>query len=203
MDKVLFPFVLYDANFSNSDPYFQPSLESLEDTALESDSISPSKTQSCVMGTDTSGFIFYLNCFTSVRRLCILFFVALKLLAIAHRKEHPGFSHCYEIISWTWFIWGLTKFLQFFIHHCPQYLAFQIKRYKPYSLLQPIQSSPVPFFMLMLDFILALPVSKEDYNTLMLVTCKFSKRVTLIKSKNIFTADEWTHAFFARLDFIN
>ena len=37
----------------------------------------------------------------------------------------------------------------------------------------------------------------------MLVTYKFFKRVILIKDKNTFTAEEWAHAFLARLDFIN
>lgn len=59
------------------------------------------------------------------------------------------------------------------------------------------------FFTLTLDFVLALPVSKEGYNALMLVTCKFSKRVTLIKGKNTFTAKEWAYTFLARLNFID
>lgn len=61
----------------------------------------------------------------------------------------------------------------------------------------------MPFFTLILDFILALLMSKEDYNASMSVTCKFFKRVTLIKRKNIFTAKKWAHAFFARPDLID
>ena len=37
----------------------------------------------------------------------------------------------------------------------------------------------------------------------MSVTCKFSKRVTLIKGKDTFTAKDWAHAFLARLDFVD
>ncbi len=57
--------------------------------------------------------------------------------------------------------------------------------------------------MLTLDFVLTLPVSKKGYNTLMSVTCKFSKRVTLIEGKDTWTAKEWAHAFFARLDLVD
>ena len=57
--------------------------------------------------------------------------------------------------------------------------------------------------MLMLDFVLALPVSKESYNALMSVMCKFFKRITLIESKDTWTAKEWAHAFLARLDLVN
>lgn len=57
--------------------------------------------------------------------------------------------------------------------------------------------------MLTLDFILALPVNKEGYNALMLMTCKFSKRVTLIEGKDTFTAKDWAHALLARLDLVD
>ena len=37
----------------------------------------------------------------------------------------------------------------------------------------------------------------------MSVTCKFSKRVTLIEGKDTFTAEDWAHAFLARLDLVD
>lgn len=37
----------------------------------------------------------------------------------------------------------------------------------------------------------------------MSVTYKFSKRVTLIKGKNIKTAEKWAHVFLARLNLID
>lgn len=50
---------------------------------------------------------------------------------------------------------------------------------------------------------LALPVSKKDYNALILVIYKFSKKITLIENKNIFTAEDWAYALLSRLDFID
>lgn len=99
VDKALLPFVLADAQLSNSDPYFQPRPKPPEDTMLESDSISPSKTQSGVDGPDTSRLIFHLDRLIDVRRLCIPPSITLEFLTIAHRKGHPGFSCCHEIIS--------------------------------------------------------------------------------------------------------
>lgn len=55
----------------------------------------------------------------------------------------------------------------------------------------------------MLDFILTLPLTKNGYNALMSMTCKFSKKVTLIKGKDIWTVEEWAHAFLARLDLVD
>ena len=147
--------------------------------------------------------IFHLDRSTGLCRLCIPSSVAPELLAIAHGKGHPGFSRCYKIISRSWFIRRLTKLLRSFIRHCLQCLSLQTRRHVPYGLLQPIQLPPVPFFTLTLDFVLALPVSKKGYNTLILVTCNFSKRVTLIEGKNTFTVEDWAHAFLARLDLVD
>ena len=171
--------------------------------ALESDSISLSKEQSDVFEPNTNKLIFHLDCSTSVHHLCIPPSVALELLFIAHGEGHPGFLHCHEIISRSWFIWGLTKLLRSFIRHYPQCLSLQTRRHALYNSLHPIQLPPVPFFTLILDFVLVLPMSKEGYNTLMSVTCKFSKRVTLIKGKDAFIAEDWAHAFLTRLDLVD
>lgn len=55
----------------------------------------------------------------------------------------------------------------------------------------------------MLDFILALPLSPKGYNALILVTCKFSKQVTLVADKDTLSAADWAYALLARLDLID
>lgn len=102
-----------------------------------------------------------------------------------------------------WFICGLTKLFRFFICHFFQYLALQIRRHLPHRSLQPIKSLPVPFFTLMLDFVLALLLTKEKFNAKILVTCKFSKRVTFIEGADTWLTEDWAHAFFKRLNLIN
>ena len=126
-----------------------------------------------------------------------------NILTIAHREELPGFSRCYEIITRFWFIWRLTKLLQAFIRYYPQCLALQTRWYAPYGSLQPIESPPVPFFTLTLDFILALQVSVDKFNALMSVTYKFSKRITLIEGINTWSAKQWAHAVLKYLDLID
>lgn len=61
----------------------------------------------------------------------------------------------------------------------------------------------MPFFILTLDFVLALPLSKQGFNAIMLVTCKFSKRVTPIEGADTWSTDQWAQAFLKRLDLIN
>ena len=152
---------------------------------------------------DKSQLLFHVNRLSNVHRLCIPPSVAPDILAIAHGKGHPGFSRCYEIITRSWFIRGLTKLLRDFIRYCPECLALQTRRHAPYGSLQPIESPPVPFFTLTLDFVLALPLSKENYNALMSVTCKLSKRMTLIEGADTWSAEQWAHAFLNRLDLID
>ena len=147
--------------------------------------------------------LYHVNRLTNVYCLCIPPSVALDILGIAHGEGHPGFFCCYEIVSHSWYIRSLTKLLRSFICHCPQCLVLQTRRHPPYGSLQPIESPPVPFFTLTLDFVLALSLSKEGYNAIMSVTCKFSKRVTLVEDADTWSAEQWAHAFLKRLDLIN
>lgn len=139
---------------------------------------------------DKSQLFFHINRLTNVHHLCISPSVAPDILAIPHGEGHPGFSHCYKIITRSWFIHGLTKLLRAFICYCPECLVLQTRRHAPYGSLQPIKSPPVPFFTLTLDFVLALPLFKGDYNALMSVTCKFSKRITLIEGADTWSAEQ-------------
>ena len=104
VDKALLPFVLADLDASDSDPYFQPRPEPLDNTALESDSISLSEEQSDIFEPNTNKLIFHLDRSTDVHRLCIPLSVAPELLSIAHGEGHPGFLRCHEIISRSWFL---------------------------------------------------------------------------------------------------
>ena len=189
-DKAILPFIFGSTEPPlSADPYFLPWPEPqyhasdlpASEYAFDLPASEPTRPR-CTRGAQQ---IYHLDRVTGVRRLCIPPAVAPDLLAIAHGEGHPGFACCHEIISRSWYIWGLTKILRAFIRHCPQCLALQTRRHAPYGSLQPIHLPPVPFFTLTLDFILALPLTADGYNALMSVTYKFLKRVTLIEGKNI------------------
>ncbi len=207
-DKAILPFIFGSTEPpSSADPYFLPRPE-VQDHASDlpasmHNSNLPASEPAQPRCTKCAQLIYHLDRVTGIRRLCIPPAVAPDLLAIAHSEGQPGFACCHKIISRSWYIWGLTKILRAFIRHCPQCLALQTRWHAPYGSLQPIHSPPVPFFTLTLDFILALPLTADEYNALMSVTCKFSKRVTLIEGKDTWTAKEWAHAFLARLDLVD
>lgn len=50
-----------------------------------------------------------------------------------------------------------------------------------------------------MDFILAMPTSNEGYDSVMSITCKFSKRIGLIPNKSTYSAKEWAAALLAYL----
>ena len=142
------------------------------------------------------------------KRLCIPQEVLGDMMEMVHNDGHPGFTKLHEVINLSWIVKGLAKKLREFLMHCPSYQVFQTRRHQPYSAskigdaekasekkiqeaetismaniqtaLQPIESPPVPFHTLTLDFVLDIPVSGESFDTVLTVTDKFSKRVTLI-----------------------
>lgn len=96
---------------------------------------------------------------------------------------HPGFAKCYDIISSSWYIRGLSKHLREYLRHCPDCQVFQTRRHKSYETLQPVLSSSVSFHTITIDFILTLSCTDESFDFVMSVICKFSKRVILILDK--------------------
>ena len=207
-NKALLPFVSGYFYRSNSNPYMLPHPKGpagfspkpaipyprnspvvLEDSRLPP----PNKTK----------LLYHVNRTIGNLRLCITPAMAPEILQIAYGEGHLSFSCCYEIVTHCWYIWGLTRLLREFIRHCPQCLQLQTRRHPPYGSLQSIKSPPMRFFTLTLDFILVLPLTKQGFNAIILVTCKFSKQVTFIKGADTWSAEQWAQAFFKRLNLID
>lgn len=147
--------------------------------------------------------IFHVNRFTGVQRLCVPEGMVKTILEIAHGDAHLGFERAYEKIASSWYIHGLSRHLRQFIRFCPECLLLQTRRHLPYGSLQPIESPPVPFHTLTLDFILALPETPEGFNTIMSVTDKFTKKVTFVPGKKNYSAANWALVLLARLDLVD
>lgn len=203
-NKAILPFEKGDPSPTSADPYFLPRPVGPTNELAQRDPATAPQASESTPTTDQSDLIFHVNRLTGVRRLCIPSTVTKDVLALAHGAGHPGFARCFEIVSRAWYIRGLSKLLRAFIRHCPECLILQTRHHLPYGSLQPIDSPPVPFHTITLDFILALPVStNEDFNAVMSVTCKYSKRVTLIPGKDTWTAEKWALALLNRLELID
>ncbi len=147
--------------------------------------------------------IYHTDKVTGHRRLCIPPSVVADVFEIGHGDGHPGFARCYERISSSWYIQSLSKLLREYLQHCPNCQVFQTRRHLPYGSMEIINSPPVPFHTLAMDFILGLPLTKNSEDCMMSVTCKFSKMLTLIAGKTTFGAKDWARLLLTRLLLIN
>lgn len=179
----MLPFVIGSTPPTDSNPYLTPYLDG--DEKLPSSFIAIGEILEGFPIPGKSKLLYHINGLTNVQCLCIPPSVTPDILAVAHGEDHLRFSCCYEIITYSQFIHGFTKLFHVFIQYCFQCLTLQTRQHSPYGSVQPIKSPFVSFFILTLDFVLALPQSKEKYNAMMSVTCKFTKRVTFIEGANI------------------
>ena len=131
--------------------------------------------------------IYYVNKFSGYYRVYIPDHGDLikQVLEVIYGNRHPGYDRCFNGISKIWFIRRLGRYIREFLRYCPEYLVYQTRRHRLYSVLEPIQSPKVPFHTLTLDFILALPKTDNGLDYIISVTYKYSKRITLIAGKSI------------------
>lgn len=124
-----------------------------------------------------------------------------EILTTAHDAYgHQGFEKSYDRVRSSWYIRNLTKRLKDYIKHCPTCGTNQTRRHKPFGALQPIMSPSVPFHTITMDFVLALPLTKEGFDCILTITDKYSKRISLIPGKQTWGAKEWAEALLMRLD---
>ncbi len=103
------------------------------------------------------------------------------------------------------YIYDLFKNLHEYLQHCLQCQLNQTPCHKPYGVLQSIFALLCSFHTLTIDFILALSVIKasETYETIMSVTDKFSKTVTLISERDTMTVKDWAICLLNHLALLN
>ena len=140
--------------------------------------------------------LIFFNDFEQRIRLCLPKSFEKEIFKQAHDdKAHCGFHRCYETITANYFFRKLTRRLRRYLQHCHECNLNQTKRHAPYGSLTPILTPPIPHHTIAMDFILALPTTRSGYNTALTITCKFSKRVTILPGKVDNSAEEWAQIF--------
>jgi len=121
-------------------------------------------------------------------------------LAITHDETHSGFYRTFKRLSS--FYWSsMAKDIAVYLAHCPACLLNKPKRHKPYGELSPITSPSEPFDTITIDLITDLPPcaregSVEPFDTIMMVTDKFSKAVRFIPGRKDWSAIAWATCFY-------
>lgn len=114
-------------------------------------------------------------------RLCIPQNCEQRIFQVAHdQNSHAGHHRTYERLMKSVFIPRLSRKLHLYIRHCPPCQLHQTKRHLPYDELMSIPSPDTPMRRLAMDFIVALP---GPLNSVLTVTCKTSRRITIIPGK--------------------
>jgi len=125
--------------------------------------------------------------------LCIPHSLHGEVFKLAHDEMgHSEYTQTHERLTDALYIYDLFKNLHEYLQHCLQCQLNQTPHHKPYEALQSILSLLHSFHTLTINFILALSVIKasETYKTIMSVTDKFSKTVTLIPERDTMTAED-------------
>ncbi len=138
--------------------------------------------------------------------LCISHSLHDKVFKLAHDKiRHSEYAQTHKRLTDALYIYDLFKNLHKYLQHCLQCQLNQTPHHKPYEVLQSILSLLRPFYTLTIDFILALSVIKasETYKTIMSVTDKFSKTVTLISERDTMTVKDWAICLLNCLALLN
>ena len=114
-----------------------------------------------------------------------------EVLKLAHDdKGHPGFDRTLQNLH-SLSIPRVTRAVKDYIKWCNACRKNQQPVHKPYGSLHPILTPIIPHYTISIDFIVGLPGRKFD--TLIVVVCKFPKRMTGIAGKTIYTAEKWAN----------
>ena len=144
------------------------------------------------------GLIYYTNFDDGRERLCVPNSMEAEIFQLAHdRQYHGGYHRSYERVAGSIYMRHMAKSLRTYVEHCPECQLNQTKRHAPYGSMVPIDRPAIPFYTVAMDFIVALPVSVEGYDSLLTMTCKFSKRVLLVPGMSTWDASLWADAALA------
>ncbi len=149
--------------------------------------------------------IYHLDRATFKARLCISKSLIQNIFKMTHDDlAHVEFHRAHIIISETLYIRRLAHYLRQYIEYCSKCLLNQIKRHRSYDALIFISSSKISFYIITMNFVLALSQSKQEkFDTLLIVTNKFSKDKLLISRQNTWKAQDWAVSLWKYLQLCN
>ena len=109
-------------------------------------------------------------------------------MKLAHSLIHYDFNWFLCCLN-ELFIYKIIKQLKQYIDYCSDYQINCFRWHCLYESLQSILSSFISFHTITMNFILKL--SKNKFNTLMIIVNKFIKHITLISDKSTWNAETW------------
>ena len=136
--------------------------------------------------------LYYINSNDERERLCISIAMKKKIFQMTHdNHHHVNFHRSYDRISRSSYIKHLSRRLKTYITHCSECNLNQTKHHRLYESLQLIISLLISHHIIIMNFIVTLFVTKNGLNSLLMITCKFSKRILLLSEKMMNIVKNW------------
>ena len=130
-------------------------------------------------------------------RLCVSVFCEKEIFRLTHDfNNHAGYHRIYQKLITTIFISKLSRKTREYVNHCSTCELNQTKKHATYDELIFIETSTIFFRTIVMNFIVGL---SGEIDSILTITCKTSKKVTIIFDKINWTAIEWTNALLDRL----
>ena len=131
-------------------------------------------------------FIYYVD--EEIRRLYLFIAIKEEVFRLIHDENvHADIHRCFNRIVDILYISKLNNKIRRYIEHCFDCQLTQIKRHRSYDELMLITSSSHSFHIIAMNFIVTL---SNELNSVLTVTCKFFKKITLIIDKIIYSANQ-------------
>ena len=112
---------------------------------------------------------------------------------------HAEFHWIYSCIVADLYIWNLFWCLKQYIIHYFKCLHYQIARHALYEVLHSIVEFLISFHTVIADFILKLFKISMSLDIVMMIICKFFKKIKFISDEKIWTTAEWVKIYFVHI----
>lgn len=151
---------------------------------------------------DSNGLLYYNDTSDSSRwKLCVPSDCHKSIFELVHDHQgHSGFSQAYERLRDSYHMPRMSKRLKSYIRSCPVCATVKSKD-RHTGLLSPLPIPDKPCDVITMDFVTGLPID-NDYDTILTITDKFSKYVTLIAGKTTdnsqTVAERWLEKYYPR-----
>src|SRR5205814_6716260 len=96
---------------------------------------------------------------------------------------HVRFHQVYNCIVIDLYIQNLSQCLKQYITHCLKCLHYQTARHVSYKILQLIIEFLILFYIIITDFILKLLKISAELDAVIIIICKFFKKMKFISDK--------------------
>ena len=137
-------------------------------------------------------------------RLCLPTLIEAEVFKLAHNEiGHSDYARTHERLTNSIYIFNMATKLHKYLRYYPHYQLYQTPRHVSYRSLQPIYTPSRPFYIIIINFILALPKASTGKDYIMLVTDKFSKALTFIAGEIRWNRSQWARKLLKRLLLLN